>query len=287
METKLLSIVVDIETLNALKVLIESELTREEKNNLLLKVMPFWASLDAKYKIAESIDEHIGRINPTQSLEGKIEYLEKVNEKQKWQISGLMIKSFFADHLAGLAGLNLRAIASDFVINPNPVLIHGTEKGIGLDFSVSVHNILAIKSNKREKILFLKEPQMPKQNAKKYSCIRTNDNKFSFEKLLSYIQGNGKHLFRISTSIAVNSYKYSLIEPNHFHLTEVPNPIKSDERFFKDIIDLEIDNHFKRDEYNSRLWEMDYLFNQREKFGVTEEKMKEIDRYIKRLEVTK
>ena len=287
MEIKLLSIAVDNEQIAALKQLLDSELTREEKNNLLLKALPFVISLHTKYEIADSIDAYINSINPAQTLEAEVEYLKAVNEKQKWQISGLMMKTFLSQDLARFAGIKLSATVADIILNPDPVSIHATELGKGLDFLVSINNILAIKSIKREKIIFLKEPQRPKQNARYYSLIRTNDNKLSFENLLWSIQKNGKHLFRINTSFAINIYKYTLTEQNQFHLTEEPNPKKADERFFKEIFDLEVDNHFKRDDYDLRLYEMDYLFNYREKFGVSDEKMKEIDRYIKTLEITK
>ena len=72
MGTKILSIAVDNELLNAMKELLEkSDIDRQERNNLLLTLLPFYLSLDAKFKIGETID---GLVNYSSlSTEEKLE----------------------------------------------------------------------------------------------------------------------------------------------------------------------------------------------------------------------
>ena len=116
-------------------------------------------------------------------------------------------------------GSNSEAALSDLEINPNPIEVHATEKGRGIDFMISLKNVLVIESDGRTKIIYLDQPVIPKWGGKQYLKIEANE---SFDELLLLLQRRADHILQISISHAINIYNYKFSEANTFVL--IANP---------------------------------------------------------------
>jgi hypothetical protein len=173
--------------------------------------------------------------------------------------------------IMSLHGENFTSAAADLLINPNPVKIHGTEKGMGFDFMISAKDVIAIESKKRIKRIYLKQSVIPIEGGKPKIIIETNE---SFEALLKDLQGNGHHILRASDKYAVNIYHYELSEKGKFNLiADAPKKI------IEKIKTIKTEKRFDRKLYHTRLMEIDRLSKHHHDFSVNLKKIDEINRY--------
>ena len=203
-----------------------------------------------------------------------IEQLKKENEELKEIIKRLRFQQGIDKSLLSLHENNIASATADLLINPNPITVHGTEKGIGVDFKVSLKDIIAIESKKRIKVIFLKEPVIPVEGGKPRIKIETNE---SFDSLLKGLQGNGHHILRVSDKYAINIYHYELSQKGKFIL--IPDLPKDLNEKLKSI---KTEKKFDRGLYHTRLMEIDRLKKYHHDFSINLRKIDEINRYKNR-----
>jgi hypothetical protein len=203
-----------------------------------------------------------------------IEELKKENEELKALIKKITFRQGIDKVLLGFHESNFASAAADLLINPNPISIHGTEKGIGFDFKVSLKDIIAIESKKRIKGIYLKEPVIPVEGGKARIKIETNE---GFDTLLKRLQGSGHHILRVSEKYAINIYHYRLAEKGKFILSsDLPKGLDDKLKV------INTEKKFDRDLYHTRLMEIDRLGKHHHDFSVNLEKIEEINRYKNR-----
>lgn len=203
-----------------------------------------------------------------------IEQLKKENSELKDIIKKLRFQQGIDKVVLGFHESNMASAAADLLINPNPITVHGTEKGIGFDFKISLKDIIAIESKKRIKVIFLKEPVIPVEGGKSRIKIETNE---SFDSLLKRLQGSGHHILRVSDKYAINIYHYRLSQKGKFIL--IPDLPKDLNEKLKSI---KTEKKFDRDLYHTRLMEIDRLSKHHHEFAISPKKIEEIDGYKNR-----
>jgi len=188
-------------------------------------------------------------------------------------IAGLKFQLGLRDVLLSAHGHRMGAVAADLLINPNPILIHGTEGGKGYDCMVSLNNVLLVESKKRIKTIHFREPVIPIDGGKKRLKIEANE---SFDSILDKLQKSGHHILRVNTSLAINIYHYELSQPYMFVL------ISNAPGYFQNLFsNIETDNNFDAQLYHTRLMEIDRLNKYHQEFSVSLRKIEEINRYKK------
>lgn len=203
-----------------------------------------------------------------------IEQLRKENAELKELIKKLRFQHGMDKVLLGFYEGNMASAAADLFINPNPIIIHGTEKGVGYDYSVSLRNILLIESKKRIKVIYLKEAVIPVEGGKPVIKIETNE---SFDALLKYLQGSGHHILRATDKYAVNIYHYTLSEKGKFNLIgALPKGMDAK------LKSIQTEKKFDRKLYHTRLMEIDRLSKHHQDFAINLKKIEEINRYKNR-----
>ena len=200
-----------------------------------------------------------------------INQLKKENEELKKMVISLKVQQGVDKIILGLHEKNFASAAADYLINPNPIKIHATEKGAGYDVLLGVRNILAIKSEGRTKKIHLKHGVTPANGGTAKWRIETND---SFDHLLAHLGQNCHHLLRISDSHVINIYEYELLKSGTFVLTSEPP-----KQFDKALREIKVDKKFSHKVYHTRLMEIDRLFKHHQDFSINLRKIEEISRY--------
>ena len=199
------------------------------------------------------------------------EELVEENERLKGILKGLKFQLGLRDSLLSLQGSNMGSAAADLFINPNPIQIHSTEAGKGIDYMVSLNDILAVVSNGRIKTIHFKDYVIPKSGGKKKLKIETNEN---FEGLLKRLQKSSHHILRVSDSHAVNIYHYELSQLNTFILIT-----KAPEGFNETLRNIKTEKKFNPELYHTRLMEIYRLSKYHHDFSINLKKIEEISRY--------
>jgi len=188
-------------------------------------------------------------------------------------IAGLKFQLGLRDVLLSAHGNRMGAVAADLLINPNPILIHGTEGGKGYDCMVILNNVLLVESKKRIKTIHFREPVFAIDGGKKRLKIEANE---SFDSILDKLQKSGHHILRVNTSLAINIYHYELSQPGRFVL------ISKASGYFQSLFsNIETDKNFDVKLYHTRLIEIDRLHKHHQEFSVSLRKIEEINRYKK------
>lgn len=203
-----------------------------------------------------------------------IEELKKENAELKRLVKSLKFHQGIDSVLLSFHERNMASSAADLLINPKPIIIHGTEKGTGNDYPISLSNIVLIESKKRTKVIYLNKPVIPVEGGKTKSKIETEN---SFDILLKHMQGSGHHILRSSDKYAINIYHYVLSEKGKFNLIgDLPKSMSEKLRSIK------TDKKFDKELYYTRLLEIDRLNKLHQDFAVNLKKIEEISRYKNR-----
>lgn len=179
---------------------------------------------------------------------------------------------------------NFTSAVADFIIDPNPfeIAASGVKAGSSVTYFITVGNILAIKSEERLKCIYLKKHVKPSSGGIEQRKIYINKNDSNWEKLLFQIQKRGHHLMRASRSFAINIYDYTYTQEGHLILND--EFLKTPEETLHKI---KTDAVFDVKLYHERLFEIDRLARTQQEFRLSFEKVQEIERYIKLMNVTK
>jgi len=199
-------------------------------------------------------------------------FVERIQMRLENEILRITVKELKAQLALHLE--NYASAAADLFIHPNPVKVHGTLAGKGMDFMVSLMNVLLVESARRGKNIYLREAIIPEEGGKKYSKIISDGKKLNFEKMLYSIQKNSHHLIRVNRSIALNIYHYNLSNEGTFVLN-IPVPEGLNESFVK----IKTDKTFDKALYHTRLMEIDRLSKHHKDFAINLKKLEEISRY--------
>lgn len=219
-------------------------------------------------------------VDPLPERQGRKVDLKTENEFLKRKFQGAIFNNGIDKVLLSFYEKNFSYAAGDILMNPDPVNIHCTQSGKGVDFIISVSNILAIQSDERGKNIYLKEEVQSKRgDNKRYTKISANA---SFDELLFEIQKKGTHLILANRSIAVNIHYYSLDGKNILKLNE-----KVPKDFNQELIKIKTDKLFNAEAYHQRKWEIEYVKKNHQSNSDTREKIEEITRYKNSLLVTK
>lgn len=219
-------------------------------------------------------------VSPLPENEGKKVDLKTENEFLKRKFQGAFFNNGIDKVLLSFYEKNFSYAAGDILMNPDPVNVHCTQSGKGVDFIISVSNILAIQSDERGKNIYLKEEVQSKRgDNKRYTKISANA---SFDELLFEIQKRGTHLILANRSIAVNIHYYILDEKNILKLNE-----KAPKDFNQELKKIKIDKLFNAEAYHQRKWEIEFVKKNHQSSIDTREKIEEITRYKNSLLITK
>jgi len=243
---------------------------RKENIPLATQVMLLTTKANGAYQhLFEQVSEN--SIKLSEFISENSQELKTENEGLKELAKRLTFRHGLDRVLLGYHENIMTSAAADLLINPNPVLVHGTEKGIGLDFKISIQNVIAIESNKRIKIIHLKEAVIPVEGGKPRKRIETNEN---FVSLLKELQGSGHHIMRASDKYAVNIYHYKLSDVGKFvFIPELPKGLDEKLRVIK------TEKKFDRTLYHTRLMEIDRLNKYHHDISINIQKIEEINRY--------
>lgn len=201
---------VDADEIRALKLLFEKYATLKPADELLSVALPLAARLNDKYD--EAIVDQNNKVAKT--LKGQIEQLNKIIERQKWQISGLRIQSELAKQMSFYNAVRNTAVFSSLIIDPDEVRLRCVKNG---EFDVRPRNILAIKGHRKFKLIYLKKPVRPLGGSKPLKCYELRS---TFEEILPKLQKDVKLFFRASDSFLINLFEYDLVHAASFILKE-------------------------------------------------------------------
>lgn len=228
--------------------------TRQELENELLKL--------------KELNERYLKLNL--SMESRIVKLEQIN------LQG----NVYTDFLNKLLNSSLAYI----FIEPDPIKLEcsGTKAGNSEKYLISVTNIIAIKSDGRQKTIILKKAILPIDGGKPTMKIYINKNNMNWDKLLFMIQEKGIHLMKVNRTYAINIYYYCLNEKHSMLLNSQYLSITD-----KSLHKIKIGSDFPIEQYHKRLIEIYKLSEDFYKYQLSDEKIEEISRDIKELNVTK
>lgn len=154
--------------------------------------------------------------------------------------------------------------AADLLINPDPIKVHGTHKGRGLDFLVELMSVVLVRSEGRVKELLTVKPVQPIQGGQFLNSIWTNNSESDFDKTLYAIQGKSKHLLRVNRSVAVNIHYYDLGDKNELRLNLKKVPLSVSK--FKTV---KTDKFFNSDLFLQRKFEIETIKRYKNRDAVT------------------
>lgn len=265
----IVSIGVDSDELAALQQLIRLVAMTKESQELLLKATPLLANLSATY---EEIEANLRDNTPVkkQRKKNEIESLKATIERQKWQISGLMVQGLLSQQRTFWGGQNNTAVVAAYVTDPEKVKLRCIYHG---EFEVRPRNILAVESQGKLKKIYFKEPICPLRSDTRRLFMHV---RMGFDALLSKLQKQVQFFFRVHDSYAVNLFEYRLLQPGRFvfrddNLTSVE---------YKDIRRIDTDFKFNEANYKKARQETDSYEAHIAKFNDSKEQLVQIDKQM-------
>lgn len=253
----------------------ERNLYPERKGNIPLATQVMLRATKAKgayHHLFEEIDDYTIRLKDLVSADA--EKLKEENDELRKTVKRLKFEMGLNKVMLDYHEQNFTIAAANLLINPNPVKVHGTEKGTGSDYMIGIMDIIAIESKKRIKRIYLRKPVIPVEGGKPKFFIETNE---SFESLLRKVQGAGHHIIRACDKYAINIYHYSLSEKDRFTLI-----IEISGTLDQKLQSIETDKKFDKQLYHTRLMEIDRLNFPLQNFSINLRKIEEIRRYKNR-----
>ena len=251
-ENKSVTLEVSSNEIAAFEKLIENVLRLDPTEINALMAMSLLNNLHQSFDSGQSVD----KLNKPKRILSKVkeaEYLNKVIERQRWRISGLMAVPILQGVVNLYTGANNTAIIMDALFDPDGVKLHCTSEHSGEDFMIRPRNILAVESNKKRKTIYLKDGVGPIQGGTKRLHINLD---IDFDELLSQINRKSQILFRISNGYAINVFEYVFSKPKIFVLENKPK-----DKLYKDILERGVDSKFHPNEYFKKLAEIDQYKN--------------------------
>ena len=251
-ENKSITLEVDNAEIEAFEKLVENGLQSAPDDITTLKAMSLLTNIRQAYETGKAV----GSLDKSKRILSKVkevEYLNKVIERQRWRISGLMAVPLLQGTLNIFTGANNTAAVMDLLNDPDEVEVHCTKDHTGEDFEFRPRNILAIEGDKKKKTIYFRKPVQPKQGGTKRHHIELS---IDFEDLLKIINEKSKTLYRIHNSFAINIFEYSFSKPNMFVLIDKPK-----HELYTSILEKSTDSKFDTEEYFKRISEMELYKN--------------------------
>jgi hypothetical protein len=215
-------------------------------------------------------------VKKIKALEEANRVLKAENEILKLELKSLKFQSGVNQVLLGYHEQNYASAAADLLIHPSPIKFHATKAGKGVDYMVSLMDVLVVESARRAKIIHLRKPIRPSEGGFETCRIMTDNPKLNFNTLLHSLQKNGHHIIRVHNSFAVNIYHFNLSEENRFVLNTDPPA-----GFKKSLCTINTDSKFDAGLHHTRLMEIDRIAKHHRDFTINLKKMEEIARYKK------
>lgn len=248
-----ISIVVDTAEMDALRKLFDLVPESDEAADLKLKAVPLFSNLQATY---EEALENAKSSKPTQRRTNKseVDKLKTLVDKQRWQISGLMVQAMLSKQMTFLAGQNNTAVAASLIGDPEPILLRCINHG---DLEVKPLNIIAIKAKGKTKVLYLRKAITPKRSSTKYLTFEVRS---GFDELIKKIQPQVPSFLRVHDSFVINVRAFRLLRSGVFKLNhdrgsfEDPTynairRIETDFKFNEDVFQKVVKDVEANDEY--------------------------------------
>jgi|GEM_PF-3067095 len=263
------SIGVDGDELKALESLMALVPATKESQELHLKAMPLFINLRTSYEEVVSADE----ASQLKKLSKKcqVEILQRVVDRQRWQISGLMVQALLSKQMSFAAGVNNTAVVAANLTDPGKVKLRCVYHG---DFEVKPRNILAVVSHGKLKRLILREPVRPLKSSTKrlYFDVRSG-----FDALINSLQEGIQLFFRVHDSYAVNLFEYRLLRQGTFVLKD--DSLTSEE--YKDIRRIPTDFKFVAENYQRAFEKIETYEVDIAKFETSRQEVIDIDRQMR------
>lgn len=270
-ENKSITLEVNNAEIGAFEKLIEEGFQSAPNDITTLKAMSLLTNIHQAYEMGKVV----GSLDKSKRILSKVkevEYLNKVIERQRWRISGLMTVPLLQGTLNIYTGANNTAAALDLLNDPDEVDVHCTKDHVGEDFEFRPRNVLAIEGDKKKKVIYFRKPVQPKQGGTKRHCIELS---IDFEDLLKIINEKSKTLYRIHNSFAINIFEYSFSKPNMFTLIDKPK-----HELYNSILEKSTDSKFDTEGYFKRISEIDFCKNYLTNFQSNLKKMEVITAQI-------
>jgi hypothetical protein len=237
---KLVSVAFDREEIQMLKKLAEMHERIDTSDPSGLLLMPVLLRIEEAFEA--SLNEAPAK---PRSKKDEIDRLNEIIEKQKWQISGLMLQAAMARQLSGFNKLGNTAAAASLIIDPAPIVLRTTRDGSAEEFSVSVRNILAIESDRKKKLLYLREPLRPRSGGAKRHYLEVTS---VFDKLLQELNKSFTFFFRVSDKYVINIFDYEQSKQDAFVLQDPP-----EDKIYDPIRTINVDSKFDHNAYQTLL----------------------------------
>ena len=158
MTPKKIEIVLDDEQLIALDAIMKPDISTDERTLLFIKVLPLLIALDAAYKDgADLTNERIkNTISDQLTPEEENVILKRIVDRLEWRIRGLMVRDMLNQQISSLQGEKMAGVIADVALIPETVKIHCTEDNHGYDCTLTIRDIIAIKSIGRIKRIYIR-----------------------------------------------------------------------------------------------------------------------------------
>lgn len=231
------------------------------------------------------------------SLEAEIIFLKEKLKKEKqinkdlkseikliyFEIERLKRNMFIESILHGYQANTFTAAAGNLLMDPNPIELScsGAKTDTSEIYSIRLLNVLAIRSRKRPKDIYLRNAISSKSGGQKRKMVTFDKNGIEFDELLDIIQRKGTHLLRVHKSFAINIYHYSYSKKNTFILNA---DLCNDEN--KIIHQIPTDVLFNKKIYQERLFEIDKLSESQIGIQLNFDKIDEINKLKENLDFT-
>lgn len=239
----------------------------------LLTVLTLFNGLATEYELANEV----GALEKPKRIFSKVKEVEHLNavvERLKWKIRGLMAIPMLQSAIDFCSRENNNAVALDWIFDPKEVSIHCTSEHSGEDFIIKPRSVIAIESDGKKKIIFLKSPVRPLQGGTlRYKLELDSD----MESVLQAINQTSQVIvMRISNRYTVNIFEYAFSKPGKFVFAGQ----KLDSKFKLDK-ELDIDSRFDPMLYHKATSEFENYQNLMSRFQDNMTKMRVINEQIK------
>lgn len=191
-------------------------------------------------KQAYSLAEEVGTLEQPKRILSKVkevEYMNAVIQRLLWKIRGLKAIPILQGARDFYTGENNTAITMDSLYDPDQVSIHCTSEHSGEDFIVKPRNVIAIESDAKKKIIYLKSPVRPLKGGTLRHKLELDNN---METVVGMINATSQVIvMQISNSYAINIFEYAFSKPGKFEFTG-----KKLDPNFAHLSNLDIDSKF-------------------------------------------
>jgi hypothetical protein len=282
MVPKKVEFVIDDEQLKALDAILKPGVPDDDRALLFMKVLPLLMTLNAAYTDGATLaNEHVKKtMGDKLTPEEENIILKSIIDRLEWRVRGLIVRDMLNQQMSSLHGEKMAGVVADLALIPETVKVHCTEDGHGYDYTLTIRDIIAIKSIGRIKRIYIRN------NVAGGDFVKYVEANIGFEDLLEQLQKKALLLQIANRSSVFNMLEYKFLAPDTFTINSELGKKLKDIPAFEPILTVVVDSKFNKEQYESSRWEIDHYVNHVRNMETADAKLKILSRYKNSLPVS-